>query len=93
MTARLAYAFIGLGHLGGNLAASLLRNGFAVTVFDRDPSPIERLVALGATAARSPAEAVAHAGNAITCLPSPKVSEAVLTGPDGLLDGLPAGGT
>ncbi|TIM93839.1 MAG: NAD(P)-dependent oxidoreductase, partial [Mesorhizobium sp.] len=29
MTARLAYAFIGLGHLGGNLAASLLRHGFA----------------------------------------------------------------
>ncbi|TIU19706.1 MAG: NAD(P)-dependent oxidoreductase, partial [Mesorhizobium sp.] len=29
----LAYAFIGLGHLGGNLAASLLHNGFAVTVF------------------------------------------------------------
>ncbi|TIU74364.1 MAG: NAD(P)-dependent oxidoreductase, partial [Mesorhizobium sp.] len=30
----LAYAFIGLGHLGGNLAASLLRKGFAVTAFD-----------------------------------------------------------
>ncbi|RWB58891.1 NAD(P)-dependent oxidoreductase [Mesorhizobium sp.] len=88
----LAYAFIGLGHLGGNLAASLLRNGFAVTLFDRDPAAVERLVALGGTAARSPAEAAARAGNAITCLPSPKVSEAVLAGPDGLLDGLPAGG-
>ncbi|RWC82018.1 MAG: NAD(P)-dependent oxidoreductase, partial [Mesorhizobium sp.] len=32
-----SYAFIGLGHLGGNLAASLIRNGFAVTVVDRDP--------------------------------------------------------
>jgi 3-hydroxyisobutyrate dehydrogenase len=92
VTARLAYAFIGLGHLGGNLAASLRRNGFAVTVFDRDPAAVERLVALGATAAASPAEA-ARAGNAITCLPSPKVSEAVLAGPDGLLQGLPAGGT
>ncbi|MDX8526758.1 NAD(P)-dependent oxidoreductase [Mesorhizobium sp. MSK_1335] len=89
----LAYAFIGLGHLGANLAASLLRNGFAVTVFDRDPAAVESLVALGATAATSPAEAAARAGNAITCLPSPKVSEAVLTGPDGLLHGLPTGGT
>ncbi|WP_292455840.1 NAD(P)-dependent oxidoreductase, partial [Mesorhizobium sp.] len=44
-------------------------------------------------AAASPAEAAARAGNAITCLPSPKVSEAVLAGPDGLLEGLPAGGT
>ncbi|MBZ9722016.1 NAD(P)-dependent oxidoreductase, partial [Mesorhizobium sp. AD1-1] len=42
-----SYAFIGLGHLGGNLAASLIRNGFAVTVFDRDPAAAERLVALG----------------------------------------------
>ena len=41
----------------------------------------------------SPAEAAARAGNAITCLPSPAVSEAVLAGPDGLLAGLPSGGT
>lgn len=88
-----AYAFVGLGHLGGHLAASLLRHGFAVTVFDRDPAAVARLVALGATAASSPAEAASRAGNAITCLPSPKVSEAVLCGPDGLMAGLPAGAT
>jgi len=88
-----AYAFIGLGHLGGNLAASLLRAGFDVTVHDRDPEAVARLVAIGATAASSPADAAARAGNAITCLPSPKVSEAVLAGPGGLLAGLPQGGT
>jgi 3-hydroxyisobutyrate dehydrogenase-like beta-hydroxyacid dehydrogenase len=88
-----SYAFIGLGHLGGNLAASLVRNGFAVTVHDRDSTAVGRLVALGATAASSPAEAAARAGNAITCLPSPSVSEAVLAGPGGLLAGLPPGGT
>ena len=88
-----SYAFIGLGHLGGHLAASLLRNGFAVTVVDRDPAAVARLVALGATAASTPAEAARMAGNAVTCLPSPKVSEAVLAGPDGLLEGLTAGGT
>ena len=88
-----SYAFIGLGHLGGNLAASLLRNGFAVPVFDRDPAAVERLVALGATAAGSPAKAAARAGNAITCLPSPTVSEAVLAGSGGLLEGLPGDGT
>ena len=93
MTYHQSYAFIGLGHLGGHLAASLLRNGFAVTVFDRDPAAVARLVALGATAANSPAKAAARAGNAITCLPSPAASEAVLAGPDGLLSGLPSGGT
>lgn len=87
------YAFIGLGHLGGNLAASLLRNGFVAIVFDRDPAAVERLLALGATAAGSPAEAAAQAGNAITCLPSPEVSEAVLANAGGLLEGLPRGGS
>jgi len=93
ITLKQSYAFIGLGHLGGHLAASLLRNGFAVAVFDREPAAVERLVAVGATAASSPAEAAARAGNAVTCLPSPKISEAVLAGPDGLLAGLPAGAT
>lgn len=86
-----AYAFVGLGHLGGHLAASLVRNGFAVTVFDRDPAAVARLVALGAKAEKSPADAAARAGNAITCLPSPKISEAVLAGPEGLLAGLSRG--
>ena len=93
MTEPQRYAFIGLGHLGSHLAASLLRNGFAVAVYDRDPAAVARLVALGATAAASPAEAAARADAAITCLPSPKVSEAVLAGPGGLLEGLRAGGT
>lgn len=88
-----AYAFIGLGHLGGRLAASLVRNGFAVTVYDRDPAAVSRLVALGATAAASAADAAVRAKNAITCLPSPRISEAVLAGPGGLLEGLPKGGT
>lgn len=90
---RRAYAFIGIGHLGHHLAASLLRNGFAVTVFDRDPAAVARLVALGAAVANSPAEAAASTGNAITCLPSPTVSEMVLAGPEGLLAGLPVGAT
>lgn len=88
-----SYAFIGLGHLGGHLAASLLRNGFAVIVVDRDPAAVGRLVAQGATSAKNPADAAARAGNAVTCLPSPRVSETVLAGPDGLLSGLPPGAT
>jgi 3-hydroxyisobutyrate dehydrogenase len=88
-----SYAFVGLGHLGGHLAASLVRSGFDIVVVDRDPAAVARLVALGARSAQTAAEAARIAGNAITCLPSPAVSEAVLAGPDGLLDGLPAGGT
>lgn len=72
------YAFIGLGNLGGHLAASLLRHGFDVTVQDRDASLAERHLAAGATWAGSPGEAVREADALVTCLPSPAVSEAIL---------------
>jgi 3-hydroxyisobutyrate dehydrogenase len=72
------YGYIGLGNLGGHIAASLLRAGFRVTVHDLDPTLAKRLVAAGATWADS-AEAVAAASDHVcTCLPSPAVSEAVL---------------
>lgn len=86
------YGFIGLGHLGGHLAANLLRAGFPVTVHDRNAGAGRRLEALGGLLADSP-RAVAEASDAvITCLPSPAVTRAVLTGPDGLLAGLKRGG-
>ncbi len=72
------YGFIGLGNLGGHLAASLLRAGFAVTVHDRDPAPAERLLAAGAEWAASPADLAGAVNAVVTCLPSPKVSEIVL---------------
>jgi 3-hydroxyisobutyrate dehydrogenase len=70
--------FIGLGNLGGHLAASLLRHGFTVTVHDRDAALAARLVALGATWADSAADVAANSDTVLTCLPSPTVSEAVL---------------
>ena len=72
------YGYIGLGNLGGHLAASLLREGFAVTVYDRNPALAARHVAMGATLAANPAEVAAASDAVITCLPSPAVSEAVL---------------
>ena len=73
------YAYIGLGNLGGHLAASLARAGFELVVHDRDPAARARFDALGVAWADSAAEAVAGADAVFTCLPSPKVSEAVLT--------------
>ena len=72
------YGYVGLGNLGGHLAASLLRAGFTVTVYDRDPVQVARLAALGATPAGSAAEVAAAADHLMTCLPSPAVSQAVL---------------
>jgi len=70
--------FIGLGNLGGHLAASLLRAGFAVTVHDRDRALADRHLAMGGTWADSAADVAAASDTLLTCLPSPAVSEAVL---------------
>ena len=72
------YAYIGLGNLGANCAACLLKAGFEVTVFDLNPALAARLVAMGATLASSAEAAAAAADHVITCLPSPSVSERVL---------------
>jgi 3-hydroxyisobutyrate dehydrogenase len=87
------YGFIGLGHLGQNLAGSLLREGFSMTVCDRDKSRAEPLLDRGAKWASTPIELAREVDAVITCLPSPAISEAVLTGPDGILAGLAPGGT
>ena len=84
------YAFIGLGHLGGHLAASLAKAKFPLTVYDLDRALARRHEALGAAWAESPRAAAAAADAVITCLPSPRVSSAVL---DQVLDGLAPGGT
>ncbi|SIQ62408.1 3-hydroxyisobutyrate dehydrogenase [Rhizobium sp. RU20A] len=72
------YGFIGLGNLGGHLAASLLRSGFDVVVHDRDPAAAERLITAGAVWADSAGALAGQSDAVLTCLPSPQVSNAVL---------------
>jgi 3-hydroxyisobutyrate dehydrogenase-like beta-hydroxyacid dehydrogenase len=49
--------FIGLGHMGSGIAQNLMKSGREVRVWNRSLGPIEALVAKGARAAKSPAEA------------------------------------
>ena len=84
------YGFIGLGHLGRNLAGSLLRAGFDLTVNDLDRSAAATLEAEGAQWADNPQSVAEQVDAVITCLPSPTISERVLAGPNGVLDGLAA---
>ena len=72
------YGYIGLGNLGGNLAASLIRAGFDLVVYDRNPVFAERLAAMGAVVAGSAAEVAERVDHVFTCLPSPAASEIVL---------------
>ena len=72
------YGYVGLGNLGGNLAASLIRKGFDLVVYDRNPDFAERLAGIGAVVAASAAEVAGQVDHVFTCLPSPAVSEVVL---------------
>ncbi len=50
--------FIGLGNMGSAIAGRLMKGGEHLTVWNRSPAAAERLVADGATRARTPAEAL-----------------------------------
>ncbi len=89
----LRLGFVGLGNLGRHLAASLLRAGFPLTVYDRDEEAARPLVEAGAVRAASPREVAAASDSVFTCLPSPAAVADVLAGEDGLLEGLAPGAT
>ena len=72
-------AFIGLGNMGGGMAANLLAKGFAVRAFDLSAEAMARAVAAGATACDSAAQAVVEADAVVTMLPAGRHVEGVYT--------------
>ena len=84
-TATPAIAFLGMGRMGGPMAANLAHAGFDVRVWDRTASHAAALAADGATVASSPAEAVKGARILITMLADGPATEQVLGGPGGFL--------
>ncbi|WP_242333787.1 MULTISPECIES: NAD(P)-dependent oxidoreductase [Anaeromyxobacter] len=83
--------FVGLGSMGQPMARNLLRAGHHVTVWNRTRARAEALAGDGATVAGTPAEA-ARGGVVLTMVSDDRALEAVVSGPDGLLAGLPRGG-
>ncbi len=84
-------AFIGLGHMGGPMAANLLKAGHAVQVFDLVAAAVEQAVAQGAHAAAHAAEAVEGADVVISMLPASRHVEGLYLGEGGLLPHIAAG--
>lgn len=71
--------FIGLGNMGNPMAGNVLKNGFPMTVFDKNPAAMENLVKAGAKGAASAAEVVGSVEVLLTCLPgSPEVESLYL---------------
>ncbi|MDB3888731.1 NAD(P)-dependent oxidoreductase [Candidatus Pelagibacter sp.] len=80
--------FVGLGNVGGKLAANLLRNNFDLTVRDLDTNLTTTFASLGAKVANSPKELAEQVDLVITCLPSPQICNQVMDAEDGIINGL-----
>lgn len=87
--------FVGLGNMGGPMAANLARAGFPLSVYDVRKEPLDALAALGAHVARSTRE-VGERSEIVSCVvvDGRQVEEVFLgTGQgDGVLAGLAPGG-
>jgi 3-hydroxyisobutyrate dehydrogenase-like beta-hydroxyacid dehydrogenase len=85
--------FVGLGHMGGNMAARLLDAGYPIYGESRSRDGAEKLIDEGLQW-RDTAREVAEAADVIlTSLPDDEVIEEVASGPDGILAGIDSGKT
>ncbi|MCG7564172.1 3-hydroxyisobutyrate dehydrogenase [Pseudoalteromonas sp. McH1-42] len=78
--------FIGLGNMGGPMAANLVKAGHQVTVFDLSTEAVAHLVSLGAVAADKVSDVCSGADFVVSMLPASKHVRMIYTGEDGLIN-------
>ena len=84
--------FVGLGTMGGAMAANVRRAGFGVTAWNRTPGRATALVGLGVIETATPADVARASDVVVICVSDTPDVEAVLFGADGVATGLAAGG-
>jgi 3-hydroxyisobutyrate dehydrogenase-like beta-hydroxyacid dehydrogenase len=82
--------FVGLGHMGGNMAVRFLAAGYTAYGESRHRGDADDLVHEGLHWRDTPREVAEAADVLITSLPDDAVLESVASGPDGILAGLSA---
>ena len=83
--------FIGLGIMGLPMAGHILKSGYPLTVYNRTRSKTGSLEAAGAAVAASPREVAANSRMIITMVSDSPDVEAVVAGPEGVLEGIRPG--
>src|SRR6266404_5948460 len=83
--------FIGLGNMGSAIARNLINAGHDLTVYNRTRSRAEPFASLGATIAKTPAEAAADREALITMIADDGAVEDVIFAPGNAISALPAG--
>ncbi len=78
--------FIGLGNMGGPMAANLVKAGHTVTGYDLNPASLAALAKAGGKTASSAADAVKGASVIITMLPAGEHVRDVYLNQGGLID-------
>jgi len=78
--------FIGLGIMGRGMVRNLLKGGFNVKVWNRTASRMDELAAEGAQATQSPADLAKQCDVILLCVSDTPDVEAVILGPDGVLE-------
>jgi 3-hydroxyisobutyrate dehydrogenase len=78
--------FIGLGNMGGPMAANLVKAGHQVTGFDLNPAALGALASAGGKTATSAREAIAGASIVITMLPAGEHVREVYLHQGGVID-------
>ena len=78
--------FIGLGNMGNPMASNVLKNGYPMTVFDKNAKAMQNLVEAGAKAAASAKQVTESAEVVLTCLPGSPEVEALYLGAGGLVE-------
>ena len=89
-TTATSIGFVGLGHMGGNMAARFLAAGYPVYGEERNRAHADGLVRDGLRWCETPREVAEAAEIVFTSLPDDGVLELVASGPDGVLAGLSA---
>lgn len=85
--------FIGLGSMGSGMTRHLQQAGYRLVVNDVRQAQSDELVANGASWADTAAEVASSSDLVITMLPTPRHVFDVVNGLNGILTGLPDGGT
>jgi 3-hydroxyisobutyrate dehydrogenase-like beta-hydroxyacid dehydrogenase len=83
--------FVGLGTMGGRMAANLQKAGFKLVVHDLHRQAASHHLNVGAIWADSPRALASHADVIFSSLPEPSDVEAVALGQDGLIAGIKPG--
>lgn len=83
--------FVGLGTMGGAMAANVARAGFVVRAWNRTPGRAHELAGLGVSLADSPAAVAAASDVVVTIVSDTPDVEAVLFGDGGVAQGAAAG--